>query len=60
MQEFQNMELPALLDMLSLYTARYTKMLSDGAPKDEANACRDIIQQLQSEIEARRNTAKEA
>jgi hypothetical protein len=60
MEEFQNLELPALLDMLSLYTVRYTKMLSDGAPKDDSNACRDIIQQLQKEIEGRRKTAKEA
>ena len=59
MQDFQDMELSALLDMLSLYTAKYTKMLSDGAPKDESNTCREIIQQLQSEIESRRKAPKE-
>ncbi len=53
MEEFRNLELTALLDML-LYTARYTKMLSDGAPKDEANACRELIQQLQKEIEGKK------
>lgn len=54
MQDFRNMELTALLDMLSAYTAKYTKMLSDGSPKDDSNACRDMIHSLQKELETRK------
>ena len=55
MQDFRNMELTALLDLLSQYTAQYTKMLSDGSPKDDSNACRELIHSLQKELETRKN-----
>lgn len=54
MFEFERLDDTALLDVLANYTAHYTKMIADGAPRDEAKACRDIIQSLQSEIEYRK------
>lgn len=60
MQEFRSLELTALIDLLSVYTARYTKMLSEGMPKDDSNACREIIQLLQYEIETRKSSRTQA
>lgn len=56
MFEFEKLDDAALFDVLAIYTVHYTKMITDGAPREEAKECRDIIQSLQSEIEGRKKT----
>ncbi len=57
MQEYQNLELSALIDMLSQHTAKYSRLLTEGCSEEEYNSCKEIIQFLQAEIETRKNTA---
>jgi hypothetical protein len=52
------MELTVLVDLLSQHTARYYKILSDGGSEDEFTTCKKTIQQLQSEIEFRKKSAR--
>ena len=55
MQTFQAFELPALIELLSEQTELYTKMLSAGYKNaDGFKTCQLIIEQLQSEIESRK------
>jgi hypothetical protein len=54
MQDFRHMELNALIDMLSAYTTKFSKMLVTGCSEDEYNACKRIIELLQAEIESRK------
>jgi len=42
-----------LIDMLSQYTANYTKMLSQGILGEEYLRCKEAIKAIQSEIELR-------
>jgi hypothetical protein len=56
MPELQNLDMSALVDMLSEYTIKYTRILAGGGNKDEYNNCRKTIQLLQSEIAARKNS----
>ena len=56
MSHFKNLDQPALLDALAQYTSRYTKMISEGAPKEDSIACREIIQLILSEIESRKKS----
>lgn len=56
MQEYQNLELSVLVDMLSDHTARYSRLLTDGCREDEYNSCREIIQALQMAIEAKKSS----
>jgi hypothetical protein len=58
MKDFQNLELTVLVDLLSQYTARYYKILSDGGSEEEFTSCKKTIQSLQSEIEYRKKSAK--
>lgn len=63
MQEFNQLNLSSLVDMLAHYTARYMTILSDGGTVEEYNACKLIMEFLQKEIEDRKNRempAKEA
>ena len=56
MKEFENLDDVALLDALAYYTARYTKMIADGASREDSMSCREIIQSLQLEIECRKKS----
>lgn len=56
MQEFQNLDLSALVDMLSEHTVKYTKILADGGNQDEYDNCRKTIQLLQKEIAFRKGS----
>ena len=53
--DLSHIELSDLLDMLSRYTDRYMKMLSEGATKEEFEQCRETIIDIQTEIQARHN-----
>jgi hypothetical protein len=53
-QDFSNLETSDLLDLLAVYTSKYTQQLGDSAIDIEFASCREIILQLQTEIEARR------
>lgn len=53
MSDLQKMDITALVDLLSFYTAQYTKMMSEGCTQEEYNACKNEILSLQLEIEAR-------
>lgn len=60
MHNLNRIKLSDLFDMLSEYTSRYMKMLSDGATKDEFNECRETIIDIQAEIHLRQNKRSEA
>jgi hypothetical protein len=53
-QDLSNLEMSDLLDLLVLYTSRYTQQLTDGVFDIEFASYRELVLQLQSEIEARR------
>jgi hypothetical protein len=53
MQEFQQMTLSSLVDMLAQKTERYTQLLAEKAYGEEFEECRNVIQVLQSEIISR-------
>lgn len=55
MKELNYVELPDLYDLLAQQTNRYMKMLSDGATRLEFNQCREIIIDIQAEIQSRKN-----
>jgi hypothetical protein len=54
MRPFQDLEQPALMDMLAYITARYTKMFSNDTGTNDFIACRELLQLLHDEIEARK------
>jgi hypothetical protein len=60
MQDFRHMELNALVDMLSSYTTKFSKMLVDGCSEEEYNSCKRIIELLQAEIESRKKKMNKA
>ena len=53
-QDLSNLEMSDLLDLLALYTSRFTQQMSEGVFDIEFASYRELILQLQSEIEARR------
>jgi len=56
MNEFHNLNDAALMDMLALYTSKYTQMILERDMKSQAfYDCKIIVQYLQREIEARKN-----
>lgn len=55
------MDLSAIFDLLAEYTAKYTRMMNEGAPDVEFEKSEEIIISLQNEIERRRTMpAKES
>ncbi|HMJ45690.1 MAG TPA: hypothetical protein VK498_00075 [Ferruginibacter sp.] len=59
MEDLQKLETAALLDMLALYTEKYTQFLSDGSIHEEHKDYPLIIKRLQSEIEARHRATQQ-
>jgi hypothetical protein len=51
--DLSHIKLSDLLDMLSEYTDRYMKMLSDGYTREEFDSCREMIIDIQTEIQSR-------
>lgn len=60
MSQFKNLDHPALLDALAQYTSRYTKMIAEGAPKEDSVACGEIIQLILAEIESRKKSQQDS
>jgi len=56
MEELHILETEQLIDLLSKYTADYTKMMSDGTTEDEYTKCNLTIIALQTEIEGRKKS----
>jgi hypothetical protein len=52
--EFEKIEIPALVDMLADHTAFYSKMLSEGATAEDIKAYEAKIISLQDEINIRK------
>jgi multidrug resistance efflux pump len=55
MEDLTQIELSDLYDLLAQQTNRYMKMLSEGATKQEFDQCREIIIDIQAEIQSRKN-----
>ena len=53
MLRFQHVETNVLMDLLSLYTSKYTKMMMEGSSQYEFVNCRETIELLQKEIRFR-------
>jgi hypothetical protein len=53
MENLSSMERDVLVDMLAEYTAKYTRMLTEGTDKREYAKCKLTIEAIQKEIEAR-------
>jgi hypothetical protein len=56
MQDFKQLELSALYEMLAENTTKFTQMLTNGAPEGEFETCKETIVHLQTEIASRRGT----
>jgi hypothetical protein len=56
MRPFEILDTTALVDALAEYTARYTKILSEGGKETDMVNCQETIKSLISEIELRRNS----
>lgn len=50
MRQFKTLDHTALLDALAHYTAKYTRMISEGASREEYNNYKETIQALIDEI----------
>ena len=55
MRPFEVLETPDLLTALAEYTARYTKMLTEGGKQKDIFNCKETIQSLITELEFRKN-----
>jgi hypothetical protein len=53
MKNLSSFDRDVLLDMLADYTAKYTRMLTEGTDKKNYAKCKLTIEALQKEIEAR-------
>ena len=52
----QNFSTPALLDMLALQTEKLLQMFKENPRNDQYEECKNIILQLQSELESRKKS----
>ena len=53
--DLSHIKIDDLFDMLTVQTNRYMKMFSDGATRVEFNKCREMIIDIQTEIQERHN-----
>jgi hypothetical protein len=51
--DITKLELPALYDLLAVYTTKYTHMLRNHGATPDFKECQDIILKLQTEIDSR-------
>ena len=58
MNNLSQFEFSDLLDMLSLYTYRYMKMLAGGSSREDFTKCRKIVAAIQIEIKQRQTKSK--
>jgi hypothetical protein len=58
MQSYDHLDQAALMDALSDYTSKYSRMLSDGGNSEEINRCRDVINSIMWEISSRKKTTE--
>ena len=56
MRPFEILDTPVLVNALAEYTARYTKMLSEGGKEKDIVNCRETMQSLITEIELRKGS----
>ena len=54
MSQFNNLDTPAVLDMLANYTRKLTELFMKKEQGKEYQSCKRTIQELQAEIERRR------
>ena len=59
MEELHVLETSILVDMLSEYTEKYTRMASEGGSIQEYELCKQTITALQIEIERRKQSFDE-
>jgi hypothetical protein len=52
--DLKDLELSALYDLLADYTSKYTLMMRWGGISDGFDECKDVILQLQCEIDSRK------
>ena len=53
-QEILTLETPALVDLLAVYTANYSRMLREGTSDEEFAKCSLAIRSIQTEIDSRK------
>jgi hypothetical protein len=58
MRPFEILDTNTLIDALAEYTAKYTKILSEGGNKKDMVNCQETIQSLIAEIELRKRSEK--
>jgi hypothetical protein len=54
-EDLTQLDLSAIFDLLAEYTAKYTRMMNEGAPDIEFENSEEIIISLQNEIARRRS-----
>ena len=52
--EFGHLQLPALIDLLAIYTKKYTHMMKVGSPENKLKVYEELILQLHNEIQTRK------
>lgn len=57
--ELQALDLPVLIDMLVKQTAIYTKMLTKQGFAGPTDACKNLIENIQAAIEAKRRETRQ-
>jgi len=60
MRPFEVLETTDLVNALAEYTARYTKMMTEGGKEKDIFNCKETIQALISEIELRKRSGTPA
>ena len=58
MRPFEVLEISDLVSVLAEYTARYSKMMTEGGKEKDILNCRETIRALITEIELRKRPSK--
>lgn len=53
LENVSSMEQSVLIDKLVEYTTLYTRFITQGGDKEDINNCKQLLEQLQAEIEKR-------